>query len=160
MTNTEILTSLFLTTDLKLRGISVGATILSIRIGYHNRKPIHAKSITISKYPKLETLVAEAVIFRTESIEKLRVVGYDPNAYRYTGKMRVTNTSGTNRLSRRRSTTKHGEYYAWQASWIDDIGKPNSVGFSIDKWGEQIAKQRALDCLAVKKNIYRVVNNE
>lgn len=73
-------------------------------------------------------------------------------------KPQANNSSGivgvTKSYAQHRKGSVGGSYY-WQTTFIDlELGKPRNIKFSVNKYGEEEAKERAILCRIAKDNIF------
>ena len=59
-------------------------------------------------------------------------------------KISSRNTSGKTGVSRTAYVCRGYFYQYWQAAWMGEDGKPHSVKFSIDRFGEEKARRMAM----------------
>lgn len=62
--------------------------------------------------------------------------------------MQKNNTSGIVGVKRQVQTNKHGTYISWVATYKDENGKSVTKTFSVSKYGEEEAKQLAIEARA------------
>jgi hypothetical protein len=80
-------------------------------------------------------------------------LGYQPGNIRWetlaeqarNHSMQKNNTSGIVGVKRQVQTNKHGTYISWVAHYRDENGKPVTKTFSVKKYGEEGAKQLAIE---------------